>query len=269
MQIGTERQFITDFALFPNPTDTLTTIPFLESFHVRCSRFLQKAAADSGYGSEENYRFMEENGMEAFVKYNRSHKEMRRPFRDDAFRADNLYYNVSWDYFVCPMGQRMDRCGTVHGRTAGGYPTETTKYRAARCEGSPLRGQCFKAKAGNRTIEVNHRLREYKRKARERLNSEEGLVHRSRRPIEPEAVSGQMKYDMGYKRFRYFGLEKVLMDFAFFAIAFNLKKMCTQISGVYWRKLRKPSGHIVLGRILSRNGHETLMKMIEPMKMAA
>ena len=32
LQIGTENQFITDFALFPNPTDTLTMIPFLQSF---------------------------------------------------------------------------------------------------------------------------------------------------------------------------------------------------------------------------------------------
>lgn len=35
LQIGTEGQFITDFALFPNPTDTLTYIPFMESFKNR------------------------------------------------------------------------------------------------------------------------------------------------------------------------------------------------------------------------------------------
>lgn len=39
-----------------------------------------------------------------------------------------------------------------------------------------------------------------------------------------------MKFDMGYKRFRHFGLDKVTMDFAFFAIAFNLKKMCSKIA---------------------------------------
>lgn len=33
--------------------------------------------ADSGYGSEESYRFMQESGIEAFVKYNRFHKEQR------------------------------------------------------------------------------------------------------------------------------------------------------------------------------------------------
>ena len=32
LQIATENQFITNFALFPNPTDTLTFIPFEEMF---------------------------------------------------------------------------------------------------------------------------------------------------------------------------------------------------------------------------------------------
>ena len=81
---------------------------------------------------------------------------------------------------------------------------------------------------GNREIEVNHRLMEYKRKARELLTSERGLEHRSNRPIEPEAVFGQMKYNMQYKRFRHFGKDKITMDFAFFAIAFNIKKMAAK-----------------------------------------
>ncbi len=78
---------------------------------------------------------------------------------------------------------------------------------------------CYKAKGDHRTIEVNHRLKEYKRKARELLTSEEGLKHRGRRCIEPEAVFGQMKFNMAYRRFRHFGKDKVSMDFAFFAIA--------------------------------------------------
>ena len=47
-------------------------------------------------------------------------------------------------------------------------------------------------------------------------------------PIEPEAVFGQLKQDMHYKRFRPFGKDKVTMDFAFFAIAFNIKKMAAK-----------------------------------------
>ena len=36
--------------------------------------------------------------------------------------------------------------------------------------------------------------------ARELLTSDEGLMHRSRRPIEHEAVFGQIKYDNHFKR---------------------------------------------------------------------
>ena len=228
LQIATENQFITDFMLFPNPTDTLTMIPFLSSFSDRYGHYAEETCADSGYGSEENYAFMEAHDMEAYVKYNLFHKEQKRAFQQDIFRIENLYYNPDGDYFVCPMGQHMERIGVRHGKTDSGYRTESVIYRAWRCEGCHLRWGCYKKRSGNREIEVNHHLREYKRKARERLTSEKGLEHRSKRPIEPEAVFGQMKYNMHYRRFRHFGKDKVTMDFAFFAIAFNIKKMAAK-----------------------------------------
>ena len=235
LQIATENQFITDFALFPNPTDTLTMIPFLKSFSDRYGRPAHTVVADSGYGSEENYRFMAENDMEAYVKYNYFHMEQRPGFKPDPFKAENFYYNEEQDYCVCPMGQKMTRIGTNHGTTESGYVSEKAVYRAVRCEGCPLRCLCFKAK-GDRTIELNHRLREYKQKAKELLCSEEGLKHRGRRCVEPEAVFGQIKYNMSYKRFRHFGKDKVFMDFSFLAIAFNIKKMCAIMAkaGMDW-----------------------------------
>lgn len=236
LQIATENQFITNFALFPNPTDTLTFIPFKEMFFQRYGKFAKTTVADSGYGSEENYRFMDGNGTEAFVKYNWFHKQQKPRYKPDPFHPESLYYNKEDDYYVCPMGQHMTRIGIRRGKTDSGYVTESIRYQAVRCEGCPLRGQCFKAK-GNRIIEVNHRLNEYKRLARERLTSEEGIIHRGRRCIEPEAVFGQMKYNMQYKRFRHFYKDKVTMDFAFFAMAFNIKKLCA-ISLKYGIKLR-------------------------------
>jgi len=227
LQIGTENQFITNFALYPNPTDTLTYIPFLKTFSERYGRLFSTGVADSGYGSEENYRFMEENGMEAFVKYNYFHKEQRPRYVANPFSYESFYYNEKEDFYVCPMGQHMTRIGVKRSKTDSGYITESVRYRARRCDGCPLRGGCFKAR-GNRVIEVNHRLNGYKKKVRERLLSEEGLKHRGRRCIEPEAVFGQMKYNMAYRRFRHTGKDKVTMDFAFFAMAFNIKKMCAK-----------------------------------------
>lgn len=242
LQISSENQFITDFALFPNPTDTLTFIPFLGSFPGRYGRFPKRVVADSGYGSEENYRFMDEAGIEGFVKYNRFHLEHRPRYKPDTFHPDSLYYNEEGDYYICPMGQRMSRTGTLQTRTEGGYISESACYRAIRCKGCPLRCLCYKAKANQRTIRVNHRLNAYKRKACELLTSEEGIKERGRRCIEPEAVFGQMKSNMAYRRFRHMGKDKVVMDFTFFAIAFNIKKLCSMMRKVD-KKGRKTSSY--------------------------
>ncbi|MCR4915388.1 MAG: transposase, partial [Prevotella sp.] len=81
---------------------------------------------------------MEANGTEAYVKYNYFHKEQKRDFRNDIFRLENLFYNAEKDYFVCPMGQHMERVGTKHERTEGGYVAVSAVYRAQRCDGCPL-----------------------------------------------------------------------------------------------------------------------------------
>lgn len=227
IQISTENQFYTHYDFFPNPTDTLTLIPFLKGFENRYDKYPAKNVADAGYGSEENYEFMEENGIEAFVKYNYFHKEQTRSFKSNAFLVQNLYYNNEEDYYVCPMGQHMEKAGNTTRKSESGYESHLSVYQAANCDGCPLRCLCHTAK-GNRCIEVNHNLNRHKEKARQRLTSEEGLLHRSRRPIEPEAVFGQSKSNKGYNRFRHFDdeqPEKVMMDFAIFAIAFNVLKL--------------------------------------------
>ncbi|QUB41955.1 IS1182 family transposase [Prevotella veroralis] len=225
LQIATENQFITNFALYANRTDTLALPSFLESFKLRYHRYAKTVVADSEYGSEENYLFMDVHNMEAYVKYNYFHKEQRPRYTPNPFSPASLYYNKEQDFYVCPMGQHMKRIGMKRSLTSNGFVTYSVRYQAERCDGCPLRGSCFKAR-GNRIIEVNHQLQYYKQKARELLTSEEGIKHRGRRCIEPEAVFGQTKYNKAYKRFRHFGKDKVNMDFAFFAIAFNIGKMC-------------------------------------------
>ena len=85
LQIGTENQFILDFGLFQTPGDPLTMISFFNSFLDRYDKLPQTCIADSGYGSEENYRFMEEAGVEAFVKYNWFHREQRMHYEENPF----------------------------------------------------------------------------------------------------------------------------------------------------------------------------------------
>ena len=84
---------------------------------------------------------------------------------------------------------------------------------------------CYKGKHNARIIEVNHRNNELHAMARELLTSDEGLMHRSRRPIEPEAVFGHIKYDNNIKRFHYRGKRLMKAEFATIAVAHNIRKM--------------------------------------------
>ena len=183
--------------------------------------------ADAGYGSEQNYELLESLQADAYVKYNYFHKEQKRGFRQNPFPLHNLFYNAEQDFFVCPMGQRMHRVGSGKRKSANGYESQVTYYQAKRCEGCPLRGQCHQ-KEKPRVIEVNHRLRQLRAQAKERLHSEKGLKHRSKRPIEVEAVFGQMKSNNHFQRFTMRGLDKVSLEFLLMSIGHNLRKMATK-----------------------------------------
>lgn len=236
VQISTENQFITNFGIYQRPTDTLTMISYLESFTTRYGRQSEEIVADSGYGSEENYKYMFSNGMTPYVKYNMFHVEQRRSYRNNPFRVSNLFYNPDGDFYVCPIGQKMKFIRHEKRYTASGYQQTVSIYRASRCQGCPLRGQCHKSKR-DRQIEVNHTLDDYKARARELLTSEHGLKHRSSRPIEPEAVFGQIKECGKFRRLRLKGLTGAKIDFGLKALAHNLRKLAqTWTKSSFWDK---------------------------------
>lgn len=228
-QISTEEQFVTHYSVGQAPGDTGTLIPHLQGFERRYQQQSAQVIADAGYGSEQNYEFMECNQIEAFVKYNYFHKEQKRAFKNNPFLSQNFFYNQARDYFVCPMGQHLSKVGEGERKSDLGYVSTVSYYQAQRCEGCPLRCMCHRAK-GNRLMEVNHRLRHYRQQARERLMSPEGLMHRSKRPVEPEAVFGQIKWNNQFFRFRMRGLEKVNIEFGLVLIGHNLRKLARKVT---------------------------------------
>ena len=224
IQISTEHQFITNFAPYQNPTDTRTFISFLNSFEAKYNKQSKEIVADSGYGSEENYDFLENESIDGYVKFNYFHKEQKKAFKTDPHKVENLHYNQDEDYFVCPSGQHMKLVAEYEKTNASGYVSQIKKYSAKNCSKCSMRTRCFKGQ-GNRSIEINHNLRKHKQKAREMLTSEKGLKYRSNRPIEPEAVFGQIKNNKGFKRFLLKGLDGVNLEFGLIAIALNISKL--------------------------------------------
>lgn len=164
---------------------------------------------------------MEDNDIEAFVKYNYFHKEQKRSFKKNVYHASNLSYDTERDYFICPAGKHMIKTGEAERVSELGYKSQVSYYKMESCAGCPLREMCYKGDE-DRKIEVNHALRSFKDKVKQKLLSEEGVRLRKNRAIEPEAVFGQLKSN---NRFRLRTLPKVNVEFELAAITHNLRKM--------------------------------------------
>lgn len=224
VQWSTQDQFITHYSLHQDTTDTKTLIPHYQGLQGQLGQLPQAAVADAGYGSEQNYEYLEAEGVEAYVKYNYFHREQQKSHQEKyPFEQSRLYYNAGRNQYICPMGQPMRHIGDQRTTTKAGYEQNVSRYQAINCAGCPLSGACHKAK-GNRTIEVNHRLNAHKAKARELLTSEEGLKHRSTRPIEVESAFGNLKQNKGFTRFMLRGIDKVSLEIGLLSTAINLKK---------------------------------------------
>ncbi len=117
----------------------------------------------------------------------------------------------------------MERLDTIKRKTKNGFIQEIARYQAQNCNGCPLRCLCHKSKV-NRIIERNYNLLRLKRKAKELLLSEQGIAKRKQRCWDVEAVFGNIKQNMNFKRFYLRGLEKVTTEMGLIAMAHNLKK---------------------------------------------
>ena len=225
IQISTENQFITNYGIYWRPTDQGTLIPYLTSFSNRYGMQSEEVCADSGYGSEQNYNFMFGQNIVPYVKYNMFHAEDKRKYVKNPFLPQNMFYNEAEDYYVCPMGQHMNFIGNFKSVSDLGYVSVISKYRSQDCSRCPMRGKCYKGKSDRREIEVNHQANAFMKEVKELLWSEKGLKHRSNRPIEPEAVFGDIKFNHGFKRFRLKSNRKVKVEFGLVATAHNIRKL--------------------------------------------
>jgi len=223
-QISTQHQFILGYTIHQRPTDTATLPSHMEGLKETLGQMPETLVADAGYGSEQNYEYLESNGVEAFVKFNNFHKEQTKKWKENPHRIENLHYNQKLDCYYCPMGQPMTFVREKINKSDIGYQQVNRLYQAQNCKGCPMRGPCHKGK-DNRSIEANPRLIRYKSLIREKLNSERGKQYRSQRPVDVETVFGNIKNNHGFRRFMLRGLGKVEIEAGLLALAHNLAKL--------------------------------------------
>jgi transposase len=224
VQISTNNQYIASYSVHQSPTDTNTLISHI-SHHIQ--QFRQKpttVTADAGYGSEQNYQWLENKRITAYVKHNRFDRMQNKRRRDHhPYTVDKFVYDQNKDQYKCPAGLPMKKIGIHRIKTRTGHQQVLTKYQAKDCAGCPLRGQCHQ-QPGNRIIEVNHNLNRLKAKAEKRLKTKKGIQKRKQRCFDTEPVFAYIKHNHHFKRFMLRGIDKVNVEMGLLALAHNLRK---------------------------------------------
>lgn len=67
----------------------------------------KKITADSGYESEENYLFIEENQQLAFIKPSNYEISKTKKYKTDISRRENMEYDAAQDIYIC-KNQKQD-----------------------------------------------------------------------------------------------------------------------------------------------------------------
>jgi len=223
VQVSTNNQFIVNYSLHPDPTDTKTLIPHLEQHKKLYGSMPAVQVADAGYGSEENYQYLEKHGIEAYVKPADFDRKQKKNYQPNQFSTAELVYDAARDIYLCPAGTPMNKTGQ-YSKTERGFLKTYTVYKASGCRNCPLREACHTQK-GNRVIHVNHKGRRLKQQAYQRLKTEKGVYYRKRRPADVEPVFGNIKSNKNFKRFLLKGIDKTEIEWGLLCIAHNLKKI--------------------------------------------
>jgi len=232
VQIGTEGQFIVGYSVHPQAGDTSCFIAHMERQEFLKPHPPHNLSADAGYGSEENYAYLERQHIGNFMKYNTFYQEQHPPRKAELleqarFRSGTFPYDAQRDEFTCPAQHPLSYCETRPYQTSTGYLSQRRFYECHYCSACPLKPHCTQAK-GNRRIQVSFELQRYRQQARANLVSEQGIALRKKRSIEPETVFGDIKYNRGFRRFSLRGLRKVETEWGILSIAHNLRKLAAQ-----------------------------------------
>lgn len=228
IQIGVESEYIVGIGVFSNRSDVNTLIPFLNRIKSHARRMFERIIADAGYESSENYLYLEENGIECFIKPQNYEISKKRTYKTNPYSVENMAYDAKRDEYTCPRGRKLKFKRESMKTTESGYTVSTRYYSNDKCGRCPHREKCHKSKNGYRTVRVNQVLMEHRPQVLEKLTSEEGALLRMNRSIQVEGVFGVLKEDYRFRRFLTRGKKNVETQLFLLAFALNIEKLCNR-----------------------------------------
>jgi hypothetical protein len=224
LQISTQDQFVLNYSLHQSPGDTTTMKSHLAQFAEMYNTMPAEVVADAGYGSSENYAYLEEVNVEAYVKYNDFDKEQKKSKKaPPVLSAEQFAFDQEGQTATCPAELPMTLIRTEKTLTKAGFERTVLHFQGTGCADCPLSGQCL-GKRSPRIVEIDPDLRRRRQKASSLLRSEKGIRYRKKRGVDVESTFGNIKQNHGFRRFRLRTIAKAEVEIGLLALAQNFRK---------------------------------------------
>jgi transposase len=123
VQISTNNQFIASYSVHQKTNDTNTLKSHLSSHIKNLGIKPSSVTADAGYGSEENYQWLKNKGITAYVKdrdFDRKQKVKKATLKDQ------FIYHPATDKVTCPQGYN-EECRHKNQNHCYRLPTNSNK----------------------------------------------------------------------------------------------------------------------------------------------
>ncbi|MFU0834732.1 MAG: transposase [Lactiplantibacillus plantarum] len=186
--------------------------------------------ADAGYGSESNYRYLEDEFGQhtVLIPYGTMLKENSRKWQSDDRKVMNWDYHEKDDYFINPQNVRFNFNAYRQRTDKYGFTRDFKEYIAEKYdENHQLISAALTPKGYLKRISVNENWEYFKSKQRELLSAPETGQIYAQRKIDVEPVFGKMKASLHFNRFSVRGFDKVTKEAGIVILALNIMKLVT------------------------------------------
>ncbi len=241
LQHGVDAEYVVWLEIFPNSTDTPTAISFLKEMKENLSFKYRNIVLDSGYESEENYTYIEDNDQIGFIKPTNYEISKTRKYQKDISNRANMVYDSERDCYYCSQGHPLFAMATKQRKTASGYISTKTVYKCADCTGCPVKDKCikgnhFKTPVDERfkSLEVSRKFERQRAECLQRISSKQGILLRINRSIQAEGSFADLKWDRGFRRFLCRGNAKVYAECVLLQFPITSKNCITKFSVEQW-----------------------------------
>lgn len=213
------RGFIFSYYVSQSRTDIDDFVPINEQFYRLYQCFPKNECADAGYGSLDNYTYLDKHHIGNYVKH-QSWEGNKSASSPDCYRLlDN-------DKIVCLnglIGIEVEIENRHHRKKGSVF------YKIEGCNNCDWMPFCkrFMRRWDEdfKIFEVVKKLERYKYQSQDNLCSPKGIELRVNRSIQVEGDFGIIKQNYGYTRTRRRGIEKVSTEIMLTALGLNIAKL--------------------------------------------